>query len=143
SRLNKRLLLLRRQRRRPWRRLALAGPDVRGPALLVLLGRQLLQLRLAARHRLPVQLLQERNAPPAAGAGAAALRELARHLRAVDADEVEQLPLGHVKAVTDLAVDVHDSLTPSPAAERDTPFILADSPSGSIASRRRRSGRLQ
>ena len=91
------------------RRRAFAGANVSRSEVLVLGGRQSFQLRLAARHSLLVQLLQERNAPATARAGATALRQLTRHLRPVHPDEVDQLPARHVKAITDLGVGVHSA----------------------------------
>src|SRR5436305_1797709 len=76
-------------------------------AALVRLGGQRLQLRDAAPGGLAVQLLEERDAPAATGAGPAALRQLARHPRPGQPDEVDQLAPGHVKAVTNLVVEVH------------------------------------
>src|SRR5207248_10131897 len=105
-----------RQRRGPRRRRALAGADVGGPAAFVLLRREAFQLRLAAGDGLLVDLLEEGDAPAAAGAGAAALRELARHLGPALADEIEQLPPRHVEAVAHFGVEVHDgpAILPSP-----------------------------
>ena len=54
-------------------------------------------------------LLQERDAPPAAGPGPAAHRELTRHLRRVVPRPVHQLPPRHVEAITHLIVQVHQS----------------------------------
>ena len=50
-----------------------------------------------------MDLLQKRNAPAAAGARAAALRELARHLGLTAAHEVDELAARHVEAVADAA----------------------------------------
>src|SRR6516225_7977477 len=52
-------------------------------------------------------LLEKRDAPAAAGAGAAAFGKLARHLRLATADEVDQLAPAHVEAVTDFGIEVH------------------------------------
>src|SRR6478672_10589969 len=65
-----------RQGRRPRRRRAPARPHVRRPPLLVLGRRQLLQLGGPLDGA--KDLLQKRDAPPAAGAGPAALRHLTR-----------------------------------------------------------------
>src|SRR5260221_11442475 len=92
-----------RQRRRPRRRFALAGADVRRPALFVLRRGKLLQFaRFAALHGLLEKLFQEGNAPAAAGAGAAALRKLARDLRLGPPQVVHQLAARHVEAETHL-----------------------------------------
>src|SRR5205823_2800737 len=55
-------------------------------------------------------LLEERDAPAAAGPGPAALRQLARHPRPVDPHEVDELPPRHVEAVANLGVLVHAPL---------------------------------
>src|SRR2546423_835456 len=81
--------------------LALAGGDVlRAPAFVLLWG-QPLQLGLAAAHRLVENLLQKRDAPAAAGAGATALRQLAGDLRPGAAHEVDQLAAVDVKTIAD------------------------------------------
>src|SRR5207244_1734590 len=82
-------------------------PHVLGPPTLVLLGREAFQFRLTALHALLENLFEEGDAPAAAGAGAAALGELARHFRFLRANVVHQLPPRHVKAITDLGIEVH------------------------------------
>src|SRR5262249_9404805 len=83
---------------------AATGADVGGPAPGVLVGAELVQLRRAALRRLPVQLLQKRDAPAAAGACPAALRQLAGHPRPLDAQELQQLPPRHAEAGANLLV---------------------------------------
>ena len=70
----------------------------------------------AAGGRLMENLLEERNAPAATGAGPAAFGELARHLGARLTDEIHQLPPADVEAVTDLSVEIHE-----PGSERMGP----------------------
>ena len=52
-------------------------------------------------------LLQERDAPAAAGAGTAALGELARHPRRVQPHPVHELAPRNMEAITHLVVQVH------------------------------------
>lgn len=98
---------LRRQRRGPGRGRAFAGPDVGSAKAFVLSGSEAFQLRIAAGHGLLVDLLEERDAPAAAGAGAAAFRELARDFGPPLAHEVDELSPRHVKAVTNLGIEIH------------------------------------
>src|SRR5438105_1027676 len=86
------------QRRGAGRRGASAGSDVGGAAAGVFFGRQPVQLGLAAGLELLVQLLEERNAPAAAGPRSAALRQLTGNARPLDAQKVEQLPPRDVAA---------------------------------------------
>jgi hypothetical protein len=68
---------------------ALAGSDIGGPKVLVFLRRQLLQIRGSTFDGLLKELLKERDAPSATGAGAAARRQLAGNARLFDAEEIE------------------------------------------------------
>ena len=62
--------------------------------------------------RLVEEFLDERNAPPAARTGAITLADLTGSSRSVDANEVADLSLGNVKAVTEFVVRLHvESLT--------------------------------
>jgi hypothetical protein len=54
-----------------------------------------------------MDLLQERNTPPAASARSAAFRQLARHARAPQPHEVYQLTASDVKTVTYLGIQIH------------------------------------
>src|SRR4051794_34378697 len=72
-------------RLRAWWRRALARADVAGPATLVFLMRQGIQLDQSTRNRSTKDLLEERDAPSTAGPGAAAFGELARHFWRIDA----------------------------------------------------------
>src|SRR5262245_41759130 len=98
------VFVLSRQGRRAGRRLAFAGADVFSTPLGVFLRRQRLQVGVG----LGMNLLQKRNAPAAPRPGAAALRELARHLRLALPNEVDELAARDVKAVADFGVEVHD-----------------------------------
>src|SRR5262249_56217727 len=67
---------------------------------------------------------REGRGEAAGGAGAAAVRELARHLRPVEADEVEQLALADVEAVTDLRIELHEHLGTGLRRRRAAPSIV-------------------
>src|SRR5207249_3892752 len=82
-------------------------------AALVFGRRQLLQFCFTAASSLLVKLLEERNAPAAASAGAAAFGELAGNFRTAKADEIHQLAPRHVKTVTNLGIQIHQPLTAS------------------------------
>jgi hypothetical protein len=58
--------------------------------------------------RLLVQLLEEGDAPTAAGAGTAAFGQLAGHLRPVSPQEVDQFAPADVKTVANLGIQIHD-----------------------------------
>src|SRR6185437_13080941 len=88
----------------PGRRLALPGLDVVGPLPGVFLRREPVEALLGS---LREDLLQEWNAPAAAGAGAAALGKLAGHLGFVQPLPVHELSPRYVEAITDLIVQVH------------------------------------
>src|SRR5262249_14690408 len=110
---------LRRQRRRARRRGSLPCPHILGAALLVFFRRQALQFGVAALDALLKNLFEKRNAPGAARAGAAAFGELARHLGLLRPHVVYKLPPAHVKAITDLGVQVHH---PSPGSSYPNPL---------------------
>src|SRR5947209_1448387 len=93
------------RRRRPF---ALA--DIARPAAFVLLGGERLQVDHPAPDGPLEDLLEERDAPAATGAGPAALGELARHLRLVEANKILELPAGHPEAEADVVVEVHAAL---------------------------------
>src|SRR5258708_1233658 len=54
-----------------------------------------------------MQLFQIGNAPPASRAGTSTSGQLTRHLGPENADEIQQLPLADVKAITNFGVDFH------------------------------------
>src|SRR5205814_10257151 len=103
------------QRLGPGWRGALPRFHIIGPPPRVLLGRDRVDVRGALGKLMPParlgalleDLFQERDAPAAAGPGAAALGELARHPRLVQPDPVDQLPTRHVEAQAHLVVQVH------------------------------------
>src|SRR5207245_2086529 len=102
-------------RLRPRRRGALPLADVAGPAALVFLGAQHLELNQPALNRPVEDLLEEGNAPAAAGASPATLGQLARHLRVMQADVILQLPATDPEAEADVVVEVHASRPPTAA----------------------------
>lgn len=98
--------LFRRQRDRSGCRLAVAGANVGRPLPRVLVWSQQVGRLLLTRGCGEVPL-QVRHTPPAAGPRAAALADLARAARLMHADEIENLPLADVEAVTDCVVGLH------------------------------------
>src|SRR5262249_24130195 len=94
------------QRRGRGRRRAPPGSDGGGAGAGGLRGRQPVQFDLATDLGLLVQLLEEGNAPAAAGPCSAALRQLTGNTRPLDAQKVEQLPPRDVEAVADFLVEV-------------------------------------
>jgi hypothetical protein len=78
--------------------------------LLIFCGRKRFQLGGAARNSLVVELSEKGNAPPAAGASAAAKGELARHPRPLASNEINELSPRDVKTVTHLIIKVHRRL---------------------------------
>src|SRR6185437_16459102 len=88
----------------PGRRLALPGLDVVGPLPGVFLRREPVEALLGS---LREDLLQEWNAPAAAGAGAAALGQLAGYLGFVQSLPVHELAPRHVEAITNFVVQIH------------------------------------
>src|SRR5207248_16408 len=71
----------------------------------ILLGLQLVQIRLTAGLELLMELLQKGDAPATAGPRSTALRELTGNPGTLDAQEVEQLPAADVEAVADFLIE--------------------------------------
>jgi hypothetical protein len=82
--------------------------DIGSPALSIFFGTQLLEIiaddTLAF---LLKDLLEERNAPAAAGSCSATLGELAGDLRPFAAAIIHQFAPGDVKTVTDFCIKIH------------------------------------
>src|SRR5438067_1365704 len=70
------------------------------------------------------ELVQEGDAPAAAGAGAAALGELAGHLRLLDPQVLEQLPLSHAEAKADVVIEFHRRLRTTLIIAARIPWIV-------------------
>ena len=108
----------------------MAGLDVFGPALSVLFrGQFVLVNRFSALELLKV-LLQIGDAPAAAGARSAAFADLTGAAGLVQADVVDDLPLGDVEAVTDFVVKFHvaiGSFHHSRRALGVSPMVVGDS----------------
>jgi hypothetical protein len=64
----------------------------------------------AARTGLVEQTLEKRPAPTAAGPSAEAFAQLAYTPRTLDPQEVDHLPLGHMKTEAQLIVELQDEL---------------------------------
>src|SRR5207244_13590416 len=105
-----------------WRR-PFAGPDVSSPAAFVFGRSELLELRFAAPNSLLVELLQKRNAPAAACSGAAAFGKLAGTLVTTQANEIHQLALRHVEAVTNFRIPLHHHLAGVVLAHRSRTYV--------------------
>jgi hypothetical protein len=96
-----------RQRRCAGRGNAAAGADVLRSPLLIFLGRKPLEFGFASVDSLLKDLLEEWNAPTAAGPRAATLRQLARHLGFLNARVIHELAPRNMEAVTNLGVEFH------------------------------------
>ena len=93
------------QRNRSCRGFALAGFDVRRALSGVFGGGQCIRRRLGFLLRLGEVAFEVCDAPAATGSRAATLAQLTGDARAMDPDEVHDLPLGDVKAVTNRVVE--------------------------------------
>src|SRR5437773_9661993 len=86
----------------------MARSDVFRTHLGIALRGQVVLRRDASLDRLAKIFFKKRAAPSATGPCTAALADLARAARLVDADEIQNLPLRDVKTVTDLVVKLHE-----------------------------------
>lgn len=108
---------------------AFARADVFATPAGVFFRRKLIDLAFLGRRAGLVELLEERDAPTASGASAAALRELARGLGRRLPHEVDDLSSAHVEAITNLRVEVHELILAETTRRRDfTSMLLGHTP---------------
>jgi len=97
-------------RRRPGWWSSAAGSNVAAALASVFFGRWDLRFRGALGNGFVKELLQERSTPTASGSSAEALAELRDSLGLFNAEVVQDLALGYVKAKAQFVVEFHGKM---------------------------------